>query len=290
MYGRLMNDEPRIILSLFPMEVDIASSVIMEHLVPAAKKLRIIELFAYLDGKDKAGGWASLNVMELQNCSRYAGNTLFIDMLFFIVRVFGRTVMILKQREASLLFGLVGCKMSSRITAFNDIVGKLSSTKRKTTQSEFNSNNFLVQVRTPKRTSRKANAKKSAIDGGDTSEELAMGLRNESPLDTLLGHTEFQDGLAKSSYEILKPVESDVEENSHTEDPIVKSLVKRCAMSENMSSKEIRDGESSIISDNIQHDVGSVKSLLESIRKDIDSRFSAWQIGENTGNVGKSIM
>jgi hypothetical protein len=51
------------------MEVDIASAVITEHLVPAAKKLRIIELFiclyAYLGGKNNAGGWAMLNVVDL---------------------------------------------------------------------------------------------------------------------------------------------------------------------------------------------------------------------------------
>jgi hypothetical protein len=47
-YGRLMADEPRIILSLYPTEVDIASAVITEHLVPAVKKLKMIELFVCL--------------------------------------------------------------------------------------------------------------------------------------------------------------------------------------------------------------------------------------------------
>jgi hypothetical protein len=134
-YGRLMPEESRIILSLYPTEVDIASAIIGEHLLPASKALRMIELFvclyAYLGGPDGNGGWASLNVVALLNCNRYVGNTAFIDMLFFVVRVFGRAVMVLKRDEASALFNMVGCQMNERIAAFNGIVAKIRCRKRK---------------------------------------------------------------------------------------------------------------------------------------------------------------
>jgi hypothetical protein len=134
-YGRRMDEEPRVFLSLYPTEIDIALAILGEHLLPAAKKLRMIELFlclyGYFGGSDDLGGWCKLDVckLELSNC--YNGHASFIDMIFFVVRVFGRVAMVLPRKEGAMLFHLVGRSMVSRIMAFNKFIGQKRSRKRK---------------------------------------------------------------------------------------------------------------------------------------------------------------
>jgi hypothetical protein len=50
-------------------------------------------------------------------------------MLYFVVRVFGRAVMVLKRREALMLFGFLGFKLCPQIVAFSDVVTKMAPTK-----------------------------------------------------------------------------------------------------------------------------------------------------------------
>jgi hypothetical protein len=51
-------------------------------------------------------------------------------MLYFVVRVFEHGVMVLKRREALMLFGFLGFKLCPRIVAFSDVVTKMAPTKQ----------------------------------------------------------------------------------------------------------------------------------------------------------------
>lgn len=272
-YGRLMEDEPRIFLSLFPTEVDIASGIVAEHLVPAAKKLGIIELFVclyeYLGGRENTGGWTDLNVQDLLRCNRYSSSTLFVDLLFFVVRVFGRAVMVLKRHEATMLFNLVGIEMSSRIAAFNDILHKMPL---KTRQSmEPASVNCHLIPRKPCSEldgwrNKKAKYEKSATEAVDVIDEVLQGNSNESESDPYR--------IPRTTYE-SKAVQSDGKEVNGRESHAVKSIIEGIPID---SLVNVKNGvtQKTPFCDKVRNDYQSVKSLVDSIKEDIDSRFFAW--------------
>ena len=124
-YNRNMKvdaEESRVVYTLAPTEMDIASAVISEHLHPAAKALQVREMFMaiyeYLGGQELEG-WSDVDMNLVHSMGSLPGNATVLDMLFFVVRVFGRAVMILSQPNASRLFKIVGANMRERIKCFN---------------------------------------------------------------------------------------------------------------------------------------------------------------------------
>jgi hypothetical protein len=243
--------------------VDISKAIVMEHLFPAAKILGMIKLFvclyAYLGGADNIGGWANLNIEELLKC-QCSSSAVFIDMSYFVVRVFGRAVMVLKRREASMLFGFLGFKLCPRIIAFNNIVTKMAPTKweRLKEHREWTHSTPVNEDWTPEFNWRKMAAEHCSTAAG------------------YVGHS-------KNPTDCSMKCISNNGEESPSEGRDNAHLDSNGVSPDKDSIKPTQDcgrGMTVGVCSKTSHNVQSVKLLINRIKEDIDCRFSAWETGK----------
>jgi hypothetical protein len=181
-------------------------------------------------------------------------------MLYFVVRVFGRAVMVLKHWEALMLFGFLGFKLCPRIVAFSNVVTKMVPTKRERskvhcewTQSTPVKEDWVPELNWRKRTAEQCSTAMGYVGDSKNLTNYSMECNSanseESP-------SEGRDNARSDS--------NGVSPDKHSTKP----------------TQDCGRGMTVGVCDKTLHNVQSVELLINHIKEDMDCRFSAWENGK----------